>query len=190
MTMLCLCQIGPGCVRKKNCCHNSPGNRNSNQAVLSICLLFARVYQCMQIAWKISYVFSCSASGSAPLGLTQGDEGIGIAGGWDGKDLAAVGAADCPTVSETCLCWDRRNALLGSSQTTSSLYLPASARAAVWGAHVSLATFCSLSSHISPLTSPCEAAIPPPVIPGLPLPLLHVSPEMCTPEPHTLLKMV
>ena len=44
----------------------------------------------MQITWKISYVFSCSTSGSAPPWWAQGDEGVGIAGGWEGKGLAAV----------------------------------------------------------------------------------------------------
>lgn len=48
----------------------------------------------MQTAWKISCVCSGSARGSTPWCLARDDDGIRIAGGWEGKGSAVVGAAD------------------------------------------------------------------------------------------------
>lgn len=110
----------------------------------------------MQIAWKISDVFSCSTGWWVVWNCWWvGQEGSGYCSG-----------CHCPAASVTRRCWDRRDAPLGHSQMTSSLSLPVAAAAALWGAHKSLATFCSASLHTSPALLPVGLGM----LEGLPQP--------------------
>lgn len=133
--------------KKGGSCPNSPGNRNSEQTNLTICLHFARVYQCMQIAWKMCFLWLYRLVSPMVSGTGWwGDRNCW----WMGGERVCCSGCSCPTVSETCMYWDRRDALLCHNHMTSALSLPASAGAAVWGAHKSLVTFCTPSSHTFP----------------------------------------